>query len=429
MLEQNLIQKARTLMPRGVAENYRFWGDETIFIQQAKGAKLIDCNGKEYIDFRLGYGPIILGYGDARIDNAVIEQIKESGILYGFSSPLDLQVVEQMQKICPQLEMVRFANSGTEAVMGAVRTARSYTKKNHVAIVEGGFHGLCDEMMWRPDYENRIKNLLPLGSGLAPSSQNHISYISMNDDEELHSLFASKSHDLAAILMEPIIGNAGSISVQKPWLERLQKMCQQHGTLLIFDEVKTGFRVALGGAQQLYGMKADLSTYAKAMGNGYPIAAFGGRRDIMEIIGPHKGGVTHGGTYTANLIGMRAANKTLEILSKGLVYETIFSIGEKIKQTLSRVFFKAGVKHVFAGPSSMFGVHFGEFIPTNYRDWYKTNSELYKKFAWNLIKLGVMLEPDSREPWFICEAHQEIDLGWFEDIATKAIFKALNSTD
>ena len=148
-----------------------------------------------------------------------------------------------------------------------------------------------------------------------------------------------------------------------------------------------------------------------------------------QIIGPHKGGVTHGGTYTANLIGMRAANKTLDILSKGQVYETIFSIGEKIKQTLSRVFSKAGVMHVFAGPSSMFGVHFGEFVPTNYRDWYKTNSKLYQKFAWNLIKLGVMLEPDSREPWFICEAHQEIDLGWLEDVATKAIFKALHSTN
>jgi glutamate-1-semialdehyde 2,1-aminomutase len=191
------------------------------------------------------------------------------------------------------------------------------------------------------------------------------------------------------------------------------------------DEVKTGFRVARGGAQELYGIKADLTTYAKAMGNGYPVAAFGGRADVMDVISFSSKGVTHGGTYTANMIALSAAKATLTVLNETDAYDTINRVGAEIQEVLSRVFTKHGVEHRFAGPDSMFGIHFGNLVPTNYRDWKQTDSELYTEFAMNLIKHGIMLEPDSREPWFICEAHQNVDLNWLEEIADRSMGEAI----
>ena len=186
----------------------------------------------------------------------------------------------------------------------------------------------------------------------------------------------------------------------------------------------TGFRVAKGGAQQLYGIHADLTTYAKAMGNGYPVAAFGGRAEVMDKVGSHKGGVVHGGTYTANLVALSAAQATLKILDHTDALQTIDRIGTQIRDLLGRVFTAAGIEHAFAGPPAMFGIHFTPSVPTNYRDWRVTNSDLYRAFAWRLIDYGIMLEPDSREPWFICEAHRELDLGWLEDVAMRAMLDA-----
>jgi glutamate-1-semialdehyde 2,1-aminomutase len=210
------------------------------------------------------------------------------------------------------------------------------------------------------------------------------------------------------VLLEPIIGNAGSISASQQWLQRLRDLCDEHGTLLLIDEVKSGFRVDKGGAQALYGIHADLTTYAKAMGNGYPVAAFGGRADVMDVVGSQRGAVVHGGTYTANLIGLSAAQATLAILSDTQALHTVHQAGQQVKSLLSRVFTRAGLAHAFAGPPSMLGIHFTPHVPQTYRDWRKTDSQLYNLFAWELISRGVMLEPDSREPWFFCEAHGQI---------------------
>jgi glutamate-1-semialdehyde 2,1-aminomutase len=429
--QKRLLSEAYHHMPQGVAENYRYWGEErTLFIASAKGCELTDCDGKTYVDFRLGYGPIILGYRDGRVDAAVIEQITQGGTLSGFSTPLDIKVVQQVKAICPNIEKMRFANSGTEAVMGAVRTARGFTKRKQIAIVEGAFHGLYDEMMWKSDIESwdpagaDEPRVIPFGAGIPDQSRNLLTIIQLNNFEQLDRLFREKGEDLAAIVLEPIIGNAGSIAATPKWLRYLRDLCTQHGTMLIIDEVKTGFRAAPGGAQQIYGIHADLTTYAKAMGNGYPVAAFGGRADVMDSVGAFKGGVVHGGTYTANLVALSAASATLNILASTDAWTTIDQAGAKIRDTLGRVFTAAGIQHCFAGPPAMFGIHFSEFVPMNYRDWRMTDSDLYTRFAWQLIEHGVMLEPDSREPWFICEAHQSVDLGWLEDVATKAMREA-----
>ena len=432
MTEQaRLLSEAHLHMPQGVAENYRYWGEHnTVFIASAKGCTLTDVDGKSFVDFRLGYGPIILGYRDERVDNAVIEQITQRGTLTGFSTELDTTVVKQIKAMCPNIDQMRFANSGTEAVMGAVRTARGYTRRDRVAIVEGSFHGLYDEMMWKSDIEHwqpeshTAPNVIPFGSGIPARSRELLSIISHNDFEALENLFVTHGDSLACVVIEPIIGNAGSVSASQAWLQRLRDLCTLHGTLLIIDEVKSGFRVAKGGAQELYGIHADLTTYAKAMGNGYPVAAFGGKADVMKVVGSHAGGVVHGGTYTANLVALSAAHATLKILAETDALHTTNQAGEKIQAVLGRVFAAAGIEHAFAGPPAMFGIHFSAEVPTNYRDWRRTNSDLYRKFAWELIARGVMLEPDSREPWFICEAHQHIDLAWLEDVATQAMSAA-----
>ena len=428
MKQQQLMREAHLHMPQGVAENYRYWGDDrTVFIKHAHGCYLTDSDDKTYVDFRLGYGPIILGYQDSRVDDAVIRQIKQSGTLTGFATELDTEVVKQIKSLCPQIEKMRFANSGTEAVMGAVRTARGFTGRERIALVEGSFHGLYDELMWKSDIENwqltdkHAPAVIPFGAGIPAKTRDLVDIIGLNDNEALENLFKQRSDQLACVLLEPIIGNAGSISATPAWLQRLRDLCDQNGTLLLIDEVKSGFRVAKGGAQSIYGIHADLTTYAKAMGNGYPVAAFGGRAEVMDVVGSNKGAVVHGGTYTANLVGLSAAHATLDILANTDALNTVDTAGSHIKDVLSKVFTRAGIEHAFAGPPAMLGIHFTSQVPQTYRDWRKTDSRLYNLFAWELIDRGVMLEPDSREPWFFCEAHSQVDLSWLEDVLTQSI--------
>jgi glutamate-1-semialdehyde 2,1-aminomutase len=427
-----LLKQSHTNMPMGVADSYRYWGeDNTVFVKTSEGCTITDADDQTYVDFRLAYGPIILGYRDTRIDQAVIKGITERGTISGFSSDLDSEVIELVKQMCPNIEKMRFANSGTEAVIGAVRTARGFTGRNKIVVVEGGFHGLYDEMMWKSDVDNwdaesgNPPEIASFGVGIPEASREHLETVPLNSFEAIDAVFARVGHDIAAIVIEPILGNCGSIASSQEYMQKLRDMCDANGTLLIMDEVKTGFRVARGGAQELYGIKADLTTYAKAMGNGYPVAAFGGRADVMDVINFNRKGVTHGGTYTANIIALTAAKATLTVLNETDAYDTINRVGANIQKVLSRVFTKHGIEHRFAGPDSMFGIHFGDIVPSNYRDWKQTNSELYTEFAMKLIKHGIMLEPDSREPWFICESHQTVDLNWLEKIADRAMAEAI----
>jgi glutamate-1-semialdehyde 2,1-aminomutase len=267
--------------------------------------------------------------------------------------------------------------------------------------------------------------VIPFGAGSPSKTHDLVDIIGLNDFAALEDLFQHNDHQLACVVLEPIIGNAGSIAASQAWLQRLRDLCTAHGTLLIIDEVKSGFRVAKGGAQALYGIYADLTTFAKAMGNGYPVAAFGGRADVMDVVGASAGAVVHGGTYTANLVGLSAAHCTLDILTHTDALATVHRVGEQVRDLLGRVFTHAGIEHTFAGPASMLGIHFTPTVPQTYRDWRKTNSSLYRAFCWQLIDRGVMLEPDSREPWFFCEAHQHMDFAWLEEVATQAMQAAI----
>lgn len=429
-----MLKRAHTNMPMGVADSYRYWGeDNTVFLSSMKGCTITDCDDQTFVDFRLAYGPIILGYRDERVDNEVINAITNVGTISGFSTGLDSDVVELVKSLCPNIDKMRFANSGTEAVIGAVRTARGFTKRNKIVVVEGGFHGLHDEVMWKSDVDNwddsteKSPEIIPFGAGIPQSTREHQVSVPLNDIAAIDAVFAEHGDDIAAVLIEPIMGNCGSIASTQDYMQKLRDVCDANGSLLIMDEVKTGFRVAKGGAQELYGIYADLTTYAKAMGNGYPVAAFGGRAKVMDTISFDKGGVTHGGTYTANMVALSAAKATLTLLKETDALATIASVGKKIQTVLSRVFTKFGIEHCFAGPDAMFGVHFGSEVPQNYRDWKQTNSDLYTQFAMNLIDNGLMLEPDSREPWFICEAHKTMDLNWLEQVAEQSMAAAIKA--
>ena len=393
-----MLKRAHQNMPLGVADSYRYWGeDNTVFLSSMKGCTITDCDEQTFVDFRLAYGPIILGYRDERVDNAVINAITNIGSISGFSTGLDSDVVELVKSLCPNIEKMRFANSGTEAVIGAVRTARGFTKRNKIVVVEGGFHGLHDEVMWKSDVDNwqlddkNSPEIIPFGAGIPQSTREHQVSVPLNDFAAIDAVFAQHSDDIAAILIEPIMGNCGSIASTQAYMQKLRELSDSNGSLLIMDEVKTGFRVAKGGVQALYNIHADLTTYAKAMGNGYPVAAFGGRADVMSAISFDKNGVTHGGTYTANMVALSAAKATLTLLKETDALTTIDRVGEEIQALLSRVFSKFDIEHCFAGPNAMFGVHFGASVPQNYRDWKKTNSDLYTQFALNLIDKGVML--------------------------------------
>ncbi len=429
-----LLEQSHHNMPMGVADNYRYWGEEnTVFVKSSEGCTITDVDGQTFVDFRLAYGPIILGYRDARVDQAVIETITERGTISGFSTELDSEVVELVKAMCPNIEKMRFANSGTEAVLSAVRTARGFTGRNKIVVVEGGFHGLYDEMMWKSDVDNwdsqsgEAPEIASFGVGIPEASREHLETVPLNDVDAIDDVFDRVGDDIAAIVLEPIMGNCGGIASSQDYMQKLRDVCNENRSLLIMDEVKTGFRVGRGGAQELYGIHADLTTYAKAIGNGYPVAAFGGRAEVMDVINADKKGVVHGGTYTANMIALSAAKATLTVLSETDVFDTINKAGADIQGVLSGVFAKHGIEHTFAGPASMFGIHFGHVVPTNYRDWKDTDSALYTEFAMNLIKHGVMLEPDSREPWFICESHENVDLVWLEGVADRALVEAIEA--
>ena len=301
-----------------MSSNFRYWGeDKTIYVKSGKGARLTDIDGNEYIDYRLAYGPCILGYADPRVDAAARAGSTSAG--YSPSPPsASAPWPSGSRRWCRRPSWVRFSNSGTEAVMAALRVARAHTGKDSYVVVEGGYHGVFDASLWTTAVEewkpgHGDPQLVPYSAGVPHMLRALIHSVPMNDAERLEAVFKAYGDDIAAFLIEPIMGNCCSISATREFLREARALCDKYGILLIIDEVKTGFRVAKGGVQELFGVKADLCTFAKAMGNGYPISVCCGREDIMRNFGQ---GTVHGGTFTCHSVALAAAEKTLEILDE-----------------------------------------------------------------------------------------------------------------
>ncbi|MEX0735615.1 MAG: aspartate aminotransferase family protein [Steroidobacteraceae bacterium] len=407
------FQKAVRRLPLGVSSNFRYWGDDkTIYVASGKGARLTDIDGNEYIDYRMAYGPCILGYADPRVDAAARAGMEVGGV-FALSTEREYAVAERISKMVPAAELVRFSNSGTEAVMAALRLARAYTGKDSYVVVEGGYHGVFDAALWYTAIEgwrpsSGEPHLVPYSAGVPGILRALLHAVPMNDADRLESVFKAYGHEIAAFLIEPIMGNCCSISATREYLRDARALSDRYGILMIIDEVKTGFRVARGGVQELFGVKSDLCTFAKAMGNGYPISALCGREDVMRKIGD---GVVHGGTFTCHSVALAAADKTLEILCETPALQTIAEYGTKLRAGMSLVLSQRGIKHSFSGHPSMSGLFFKDQPPHDYRDWASSDYTFYEALAPELHDLGVLCEPDSREPWFICEAHDERCLG------------------
>jgi glutamate-1-semialdehyde 2,1-aminomutase len=411
-LEKNNAHFRRALrrLPLGVSSNFRYWGDErTLYVKRGQGARIWDLDGNEYIDYRLGYGPVILGHCHAQVDAAAREG-QQIGTVFALSTEREVVVAELISEMVGAAELVRFSNSGTEAVMAALRLARGITGRDGYVILEGSYHGLFDAVMWQADVESLTDpslepEVLPFGKGVPGLIRELFWHVPYNDANRLEDVLRRHADRIAAVLIEPILGSCCGIPATPEFFRAVRELTRRHGVLMIVDEVKTGFRVARGGAQQLHGVEADICTLAKAMANGYPIAAVAGREELMRHFG--RGGVTHGGTYTAGAMGLAAAEATLRILRDTDALARVEDYGRRMQQGMSRILAARGIPHSFAGHPSMGGLFFRESPPCNYRDWKRSDYSFYDTLAELLIQNGVICEPDSREPWFVSAAHDD----------------------
>ncbi len=405
------FQKALKRLPLGVASTFRYWGDDrTIYVKHGKGGRTRDIDDNCYVDYRLGYGPAILGYADDRVDEAARNGMNVGGV-FALSTERELIVADRMAKMVPSIDLVRYSNSGTEAVMSALRLARAYTGRESYILIEGGYHGLFDAAMWTAnmdawDPQSGLEpTTIPYSRGIPQVTKTLAHLTPMNDADRLEDLFKAHGQTIAAMLIEPMMGNCCAISATTEFLQLARSLCDQYGVLLIIDEVKTGFRVAKGGVQSLHNVRPDISTFAKAMANGYPIAAIGGREDIMRMF--RYGGAAHGGTYTAHSVSLAAAERCLHILDETPALETIARTGEKLKSGMKAILDQRSIVHSFSGHSSMFGLFFAPKPPIDYRAWKKSDYSFYDKLAHHMQDHGIICEPDSREPLFMCEAHDQ----------------------
>ncbi len=409
----SLQQRAQKVIPLGVNSNFRYWGDgQTPYVEKAKGAYLWDVDGRRYIDYRLAFGPIILGHAYDEVDAKVMQEIQQ-GVLFAMTGELEVQVAERIVEMCPAVEMVRLACSGTEATMHAIRLARAYTGREWIVKFEGNYHGFHDHTLWSTyapaeAYGSRRSPIaVPTSSGIPRALGGLILTLPFNDAEGFERLMRSYGAQIAAVISEPCQGNCAAIEPQPGFLELIRARCDEFGAVFILDEVKTGFRIANGGAQEYYRIRPDLATYAKALGNGYPIAALGGKKEIMSLIGH---GVAQGGTYTNNKPGVAAAYATLKLLKERPILKTIEQRGRRLMRGLQEIFEENDIPVVMSGYPAMFSFSIGIQTLTCQRDWQKSDREMYIKWVEMAIERGVMPDHDAREPWFLCYSHSEADI-------------------
>ena len=409
----DLYRRAQQTMPGGTNSNFRAWGDDTVYVDRGQGGRVWDIDGNEYIDLRMGYGPVILGHGDARVDDYVNERMRR-GVSFSLTSEDEVEAMELLKQLTGWVGKARMTVSGTEATMHAMRIARAYTGRNKIVKFEGQYHGVHDyalvsvtpnEMSELGSEDNPVG--LAWGRGIPEAVTRTMIPARYNEMAVLRRIFERDGADIAAIIVEPVLGNAQGILPRPGFHEEMRALTREYGSLLIFDEVKTGFRFARGGAAEYFGVTPDLATFAKAMGNGYPAAAFGGTDEVMSVL-PDK--VSHGGTYAGNRVAAAASVATLKILRDTDALATIHQLGRSIQAGLAEVISERSLPYVFTGHPVMFGIMFTEEAPTEYRDWANSDHDLYDAVAMGMHARGAMPEPDSREPWFLCEAHAREDI-------------------
>lgn len=409
------FDRARKVLVAGVSSGFRYWGDrDTMVIDRGDGAYVYDMDGNRYIDYQLGFGPIVLGHGHPKVVEAVADAAA-SGTTFAMTQAREVVAAEKVVGAIPWAQAMRFTNTGTEATMHAIRLARAHTGRELIVKFEGCYHGAHDYVLFSTagapaEHLGSRRSPVPwqTSSGIPEAIRSTIRILPFNDLEAAERLFRSEGGRIAAVLVEPMMGNCFGIMPVPGFLEGLRRLCDEHGTALVFDEVKTGFRVALGGAGDVFGVTPDLGTFAKSMGNGFPVAAVVGRQ---EVIGDWAhGGVTQAGTYSGNGIGVAATTATIDELATGEPFSKMRRVGESLMRGLEGILAEEGVPGHVVGHWSMFSVFLATEPPRDFRDKSRHDADLYERVVRGMIRRGAMPVDDALEPWFVSAAHSDEDV-------------------
>lgn len=427
------FERSKRVLVNGVSSQFRYWGDQdTLVISRGEGGHVFDSDGRDYIDYQLGFGPVILGHGDPYVSQAVADAAFR-GNIYAMTQEIEVEAAEKVIAALGWPSQMRFTNTGTEATMHAIRLARGWSARDLVLKFEGGYHGSHDYVLFTtagapPAHLGSRLRPVPIqaSSGIPEAIRSYIRTLPYNDIELLEEFFDDHGHDLAAVIVEPMAANFLGVLPEPGFLERLRELCTEHETVLIFDEVKTGFRLGLDGAVGAFGVTPDVGTYAKALGNGFPVAAIALNEEMADAW--RMGGIFQAGTYSGNAVAVAAAKATIERLEDGSVFARINRTGQTLMDGLTTILADHGVAGSIVGHPSMFSVFVGEGRPTEYRDLVRHDARIYNNTVFAMIARGVMPCPDAKETWFICGAHDEEDvaktLSVFEEAFTETLGRA-----
>lgn len=420
-----LFANAQHHIPGGVNSPVRAFagvGGTPLFFKHAEGAYVVDEDDKRYVDYIGSWGPMILGHGHPEVLNALRGQL-EHGLSFGAPTALEVEMADLVSQLVPSMEMMRMVSSGTEATMSAIRLARGYTGRDSIIKFEGCYHGHSDSLLVKAG-SGALTLGVPSSPGVPADFAKHTITLPYNDLDAVAQYLADKGQDIACIIIEPVAGNMNCIPPMDGYLQGLRKLCDQHGVVLIFDEVMTGFRVALGGAQAHYGVKPDLSTFGKVIGGGMPVGCFGGKKEIMSHIAP-LGPVYQAGTLSGNPLAMAAGLATLNLVQQPDFHAKLSSYAERLVQGLQVRADAAGIPFTTTQVGGMFGLFFTDKKEIrNFDDAVACNVERFKQFFHLMLEGGVYLAPSAYEAGFVSAAMGEAELKITLDAAEKA-FKAL----
>ncbi|MCI0157127.1 aspartate aminotransferase family protein [Leifsonia shinshuensis] len=414
-----LFERAKVTIPGGAGSTARLprngWKPYPLFMAEGQGSRLRDVDGNEYIDYLLGLGPMILGHRHPQVTQAVTDAVAELGTCFGLPYELEIEAAEKVVAAVPGIDQVRFTNSGSEAVGTAVRLARATTGRRLIVRFEGHYHGWQDTVYWSnhvdPELAGPIDHPRPvaMGGGVPAELQDTLVVLNWNDPESFIALMETRGHEVAAVLTEPAVFNTGCILPEPGYLELLREQTRKHGALLIFDEVITGFRFARGGAQEWFGVTADLVTYAKGIGGGFPVAAIGGTNEAMRLIAD--GTYSHSGTYNANVVQCAAVSATMDVLAEPGLYERQRALGNRLARGLEGIATAKGIDAYVEGIGTVFQLWFADRPIRNWRDAAAhAREDIFTRWYEEMIVRGVLFHPLQFENLFVSLVHTDEDI-------------------